>query len=134
MVLAGSKPVTQPSAQAYKDARKYEISSYSRVKQNLYHLQSCLASGHPFTFGFNVFDNWYRKPLATVIPLPASDSKIIGGHAVLCVGYDNKKQLFKFRNSWGENIGEKGYFYMPYAYILDTKICSDFWMIKAVKD
>jgi len=51
---------------------------------------------------------------------------------VLCVGYNDK--TFIIRNSWGttrkgEPVGDKGYFYMPYEYILNTKWCTDFWVI-----
>jgi C1A family cysteine protease len=32
-----------------------------------------------------------------------------GGHAILITGYDTEKKLFFFKNSWGENWGERGY-------------------------
>jgi len=34
------------------------------------------------------------------------------------------------RNSWGTGWGDSGYFYMPYAYISDSKYCDDFWTIR----
>merc|ERR1719261_1313478 len=33
-----------------------------------------------------------------------------GGHAVACVGYDMVEDVFIFKNSWGDNWGEGGYF------------------------
>jgi C1A family cysteine protease len=54
----------------------------------------------------------------------------LGGHAVLCVGYDLDKEVFIFRNSWGENWGDKGYFYLPFAYVLNANLAEDFWTIQ----
>jgi C1A family cysteine protease len=69
-----------------------------------------------------------------VIPVPSQTDKAIGGHAVMCVGYDNAKGLFKIRNSWGADPGDGGYFYMPYAYVTDPNLAADIWVINAVKD
>ena len=57
----------------------------------------------------------------------------MGGHAVLAVGYDDKKQQFIVRNSWGEGWGQKGYFTMPYAYLTQASLASDFWTIRQVE-
>ncbi|HLG96380.1 MAG TPA: hypothetical protein VKX49_08720 [Bryobacteraceae bacterium] len=43
--------------------------------------------------------------------------------------YDDAKQLFTFRNSWGSSWGDQGYGYLPYAYVLDPSLASDFWVI-----
>jgi C1A family cysteine protease len=48
--------------------------------------------------------------------MSAKGEHIIGGHAVLAVGYDDAKQVLIVRNSWGPAWGYQGYFYMPYAY------------------
>jgi C1A family cysteine protease len=38
----------------------------------------------------------------------------LGGHAVLLVGFDDAKQAFKVKNSWGPSWGENGYFWIGY--------------------
>ena len=67
------------------------------------------------------------------VPMPASGEAVLGGHAVLAVGYDDAEQRFIVRNSWGTGWGMHGYFTIPYAYLTDTHLSSDFWTIKFVK-
>jgi C1A family cysteine protease len=129
----GSKPATQPNQKCYNDAANYEIKSYQRLNQILSQLQGCLAAGFPFVFGFSVFNEWYSQdPRPALIPVPSNSDSLVGGHAVLCVGYDNDKRLFKIRNSWGNSVGDNGYFYMPYSYVTEPTLAGDFWVINAV--
>jgi C1A family cysteine protease len=121
----------KPSAKCYKDAAKYTAILYQRVQQTLAQMKGCLADGYPFVFGFTVYEKWYNDP-TPVLPLPGAHEGVVGGHAVLAVGYDDKKQLFTFRNSWGASVGAKGYFYMPYAYLTDASLASDLWTIRSM--
>ena len=57
---------------------------------------------------------------------------MLGGHAIVIVGYDEEKRLFTFRNSWGEDWGDKGYGYLPYDYVCDKDLASDFWVITKI--
>jgi len=66
------------------------------------------------------------------LPLPGANESIVGGHAVLAVGYDDTTQLFTFRNSWGAAVGDKGYFYMPYAYLTNSSLANDLWTIRGM--
>lgn len=65
--------------------------------------------------------------------MPKLSEKVVGGHAVLVIGYNDATQRFIVRNSWGTNWGMKGYFTMPYDYLLDENLSDDFWMIKVVE-
>jgi C1A family cysteine protease len=123
----------KPPATCYADAKKYTITAYMRVQQTLSQMKGCLAEGYPFVFGFTVYEKWYQNP-TTTLPLPGANEAVVGGHAVLAVGYDDTKQCFLFRNSWGAGIGAKGYFYMPYAYLANPQLASDFWTIRSVAD
>jgi len=123
----------KPPAKCYGDAARYAAIAYQRVQQTLSQMKGCLAEGYPFVFGFTVYEKWYRNPTAT-LPLPSAHESVIGGHAVLAVGYDDTSQLFTFRNSWGTKLGDKGYFYMPYAYLTDVNLASDLWTIRQMEE
>ncbi len=65
--------------------------------------------------------------------MPGSGEKVVGGHAVMCVGYDDQAQQFTIRNSWGTQWGQNGYFKMPYAYLTNARLASDLWTIRSVQ-
>ena len=122
----------KPTKTAYKDALKHTATEYSRVT-SLDDLKAALASGFPVVFGFTVYDSFMSDEVAKTgkVPMPAKTEQVQGGHAVLCVGYDDDDmQCAIIRNSWGSAWGDGGYFYMPYAYIGNFNLCDDFWVIK----
>jgi C1A family cysteine protease len=123
-----------PPTNAFADAKKDIVNAYTRVAQNLAQFQGCLASGYPFVFGFTVYESFESQAVANngVMPMPAADEKVLGGHAVLAVGYDSKRRVFIVRNSWGTGWGAKGYFYMPFEYMLSAQLASDFWTVRSV--
>lgn len=97
-------------------------------------MKGCLADGYPFVFGFTVYDSFESAAVAKsgVLDMPASNETVAGGHAVLAVGYDDAAQRFAVRNSWGAKWGQKGYFTIPYAYLLTENLSDDFWTIRLV--
>jgi C1A family cysteine protease len=129
-----TKFADKPPAQAYTDAKQDLVAAYSRVVQQLPQMQGCLAAGYPFVFGFTVYESFESAAVAAsgIMPMPGPKEKSLGGHCVLAVGYDNTKRVFIVRNSWGTGWGMKGYFTMPYEYILNSQLASDFWTIQKV--
>ena len=126
---------TKPSAQAFTDAAKYKAVQYQRVPRILSQMKGCLASGFPWVLGFTVYDSFESQQVAQsgVVPMPGPTEKVLGGHCVVAVGYDDSKQAFIMRNSWGTGWGMNGYFTMPYAYLLDVNLSDDFWTIRLVQ-
>jgi C1A family cysteine protease len=125
-----SKFKLKPNNACYTDAAKRKISTYQRVV-GLSAMKNCLASGYPFVFGFAVYDSFESDEVANTgtVPMPGPGESLLGGHAVLAVGYDDVAQRILVRNSWGTNWGTSGYFTLPYNYINDTNLADDMWMI-----
>lgn len=124
----------KPPPNVYADAKKHVVTSYQRIAQTLNQMKGCLAAGFPFVFGFTVYESFEGQEVATsgTLHMPSTGDAVVGGHAVLCVGYDDKAQRFMVRNSWGPDWGLHGYFSMPYAYLLDSNLADDFWTIRSV--
>jgi C1A family cysteine protease len=130
----------KPKPLAYTDATQHKIIAYHRISAAsavafLKLMKSCLADGYPFVFGFEVYSSFEGAQVAKTGILHMPDKrkeKVVGGHAVMAAGYDDKKKAVLVRNSWGTGWGIKGYFWMPYAYISSSALCSDFWTIRGV--
>ena len=130
-----TKFADKPPPIAFEDALKDRAVSYSRLVQSLTQLKGCLASGFPFVFGFTVYESFESQHVAQTgtVPMPAAGESVLGGHAVLAVGYDESHHRFIVRNSWGTGWGMKGYFTMPYTYLTERNLSSDFWTIRLVQ-
>src|SRR5439155_1322751 len=100
--------------------------------QALVEMRACLADGYPFVFGFTVYESFESERVAAtgIVPMPRPREKVLGGHAVLAVGYDDAKKRFLVRNSWGTGWGMQGYFTMPYDYLASRDLSDDFWTIR----
>ncbi len=124
----------KPTPTCYKQALQYEITSYQRI-DTIDEMRSCLADGFPFVFGFTVYDSFESQQVAKtgVVPMPKPGENVMGGHAVLGVGYNDAQKRFIVRNSWGEGWGMKGYFTIPYNYLSNRNLSDDFWTIRAGK-
>lgn len=126
---------TKPSKKAFAEALQHQSVSYARVVQSQNDIKACLAAGLPVVFGFTVYDSFESETVAAtgVLNIPTATESVIGGHAVAIVGYDDASKRFIVRNSWGSEWGQKGYFTMPYAYVTNPKLASDFWCVQTIE-
>ncbi len=123
-----------PPAQCYTDALHYTVYDYMAVAQDLADTRACLAAGYPFVFGFTVYQSFESAEVAQTgaVPMPGPSESVVGGHAVMCVGYDDPSSTFICRNSWGAGWGQDGYFTIPYAYVMNPDLADDLWTIRLV--
>ena len=135
----------QPLAKCYTDALANVIHSYYALDgatgaETLANAKTCLASGQPFVFGFTVYESFESDVVTNtgVMPVPNTQTEqVLGGHAVMAIGYNDSEQRFLIRNSWGRSWGlpaplYRGYFTMPYSVLADPNQVSDLWTV--VKD
>ena len=132
---AGARAAQKPTPDCFRRALDCQALEYQRVVQSLPQLKGCLAEGFPFVFGFTVYDSLYdaKGRPQTVVPLPSSRDTVLGGHAVLAVGYDDAAFRFVVRNSWGATSQDKGYFYLPYVYLTESDWAADFWVVRLME-
>jgi C1A family cysteine protease len=94
-------------------------------------IKSVLAAGFPMEFGFDVFSSYPSASKTGIFAVPKPGEQIVGGHAVMAVGYDDSMQALLIRNSWGL-VGNAGYFWLPYWYILNNH-AADFWTLTSAR-
>jgi len=131
-----NKFAVKPGTACYKEALKHQVLSYHRVTRVLDQMKACLAEGFPFVLGFTVYDSFESSAVAKTgkLNMPKKTEKLMGGHAVMAVGYDDASKRFIVRNSWGSDWGLNGYFTMPYDYLLEENLSDDFWTIRLVEN
>ncbi len=126
------------NAQKYKIIAYKSLSSLDEIKQNIAFRQQ------PVLLGMSVFESFESDAVSKtgIMPMPRNSEKKLGAHAVLVVGY---KDLVKHhgmsgrhklqqgylivRNSWGDKWGDKGYFYMPFNYVIPD-YTFDYWIME----
>ncbi len=114
-----SKKKQQPLTGAYHNALKFKIElKWTRIT-NEKELKASLIKFGPVIIGVRVKKNWYRE-VNGHIPNSSFFDKVLGGHAIALVGYNDKTKEYKFKNSWGANWGDNGYGYLPYKEMKKT--------------
>jgi len=123
-----------PPSSAKQAAHRHVALEYQSVPRTLTALKSALAARYPVIIGISVYESFESNAVVHtgVVPMPSPSEELLGGHALLLVGYDDATQRFTTRNSWGTSFGDHGYVYLPYAYVTTSQLASDFWIIKKV--
>jgi C1A family cysteine protease len=125
----------EPITEAKNDALNRKVTLYERVAD----FNGCidaLSNGYPVIIGFDVYTSFMSATVTRTGNMPYPNTKrekLLGGHAVLLVGYDKTKKVFIVRNSWGTSWGDRGYFYMPFN-VINPNMSDDYWIIKSVNN
>lgn len=133
----------KPSMEAYTEGLKHKALQYQAVPQQLDAFKHVLAVfNRPIVVGITVYESFESDEAMTTgkVPMPDMNAEqCLGGHAVLVVGYDDTKQAFLVRNSWGNvyppawpGSPETGSFWLPYEYMMNGNLADDFWTIQKV--
>ena len=109
---------------------------YKSIPQSLISIKQALFSGFPIVLGIQVYTSFESDIVANTgnVPIPNLQSEnLLGGHSISIYSFNDTTQLFTCSNSWGNNWGQDGYFTIPYAYLLNPNLASDFWQISYFK-
>jgi len=141
----------EPSAFLYGFGENYKALKYINLDPPettpnalLANIKLYITAGIPSMFGFTVYDSIRQAATTGEIPYPCKTESVLGGHAIVAMGYDDKIKIknnnpcgiettgaFLIRNSWGTSWGDKGYGWLPYDYVLKG-LADDWWtLIKA---
>jgi len=138
----------EPSAFCYAFGQSYQAISYYRLdppgttpSNLLTQIKTYLTNGLPSMFGFTVYSSINQGNTTGKIPYPTRGEKVLGGHAIDAVGYDDNLKIkntnpggiettgaLLIRNSWGNAWGSAGYGWLPYKYVLDG-LATDWWSL-----
>lgn len=138
---------TEPPAFCYAFAQSYQAIKYYRLDPPgvapadlLQRIKTHLAGNMPLMFGFTVYSSYQYSGSNGQISFPSPNESVVGGHAVVAVGYDDAKKIknpisgqetkgaLLIRNSWGTGWGEQGYGWLPYEYVLKG-LADDWWTL-----
>ena len=123
-----------PPTSVFDAAQSNQVVSYANLPDGQNEaeratvLESCkqlLQEGYPIVGGFVCYDSLWSAQNGVLAP---PGGTVIGGHAILIVGFDEGKKLFKFKNSWSNLWGDQGYGYLPYEYLLKGDLW-DMWTV-----
>jgi len=138
----------EPPAFCYAFAQNYQTITYYRLDplmtprdQLLTRIKTYLAAGLPSMFGFTVYSSISQAATSGKIPFPTAGERVLGGHAIDAVGYDDNTKIkntlpggiettgaLLIRNSWGTGWGNGGYGWLPYDYVL-RGLAVDWWSL-----
>jgi hypothetical protein len=143
-----TKFAVDPPLKVDRDALLRRIMTYYRLETRA-DFRRCLLEDYTFVAGITVYDYFVGAEAARfgIIPMPMPTEREQGGHAVLCIGYDDDfinsdwakaavaagfpihavpKRVYIFRNSWGP-WGHQGNFAIDADYIESNDLCGDCW-------
>jgi len=124
----------KPFAASYTNALLHRAATVQNIKNDFTSMKSSLNAGWPFAVGIAIYSSFETAAVAATgnVPMPRPGETFLGGHAIVCCGYDDKKQCWIMRNSWGPKWGAAGYFFLPYLYLLNSRLSSDLWNITSL--
>lgn len=107
----------RPTDDCYKAAQKFIGVQFAHAEFD-HGVREALAAGFPVCFGMAVSRKLFRPAAITGEIKPPEDGiweeAPRGGHAMLLVGYDDQRNAWLVRNSWGTAWGDQGHVWIDY--------------------
>ena len=136
---------TQPTPNCYKTGQNWlnkEGMSFVKLSPTLTSITDELKAGRSVMFGINLHNSFMSDTVAKTGMVPAPGGvfdRVVGGHAMLIVGYDGRATVsgqvnpkfgrFIVQNSWDTTWGDKGFCYMPSSMFNKSDTLNDMWRV-----
>jgi hypothetical protein len=118
---------SQPNNTCMSAARKYRIDYWRQINvADPKEIKAQINAGYPVMIGAKV-DEGFLAARAGYVYKRAS-GQVKGNHAMLLVGYDDRKGAFKLINSWGVDWCDRGYGWIDYEWF--PKVCNEAYVAK----
>ena len=129
-----SKIFNNPSEFLEKYSRFCKCLGFENISRKV--IKQYLLLDNPVLCGIKLFDSVYSDEVKNsgIINYSEEYDKILGGHCIILVGFDDSKKYYRFINSWGSTWGDKGFGYLPYDYIKNTRLSNEFYIIKNISN
>lgn len=98
----------------------------SATSADLDNLRDILRAGTAIVVGLELWMQFYAAH-GGALQTPSVNDLLGAAHAVALVGFNEEKQEFCLRNSWGEGWGEQGHGWLPYAAV--AVACRGAWVV-----
>ena len=134
-----------PTQDLLEKAKTWRTTGWGRVElrepRNANDLKVFLANQEPVVFAIDV-GSGFNQLGKEVMRVPEAESNR-GGHAMVLIGYDDRRGAFKILNSWGEDWGDKGFGWISYelfmkewqyGYVASDRLAEAPTLLEQVKD
>lgn len=115
----------QPDEESEDFAKYTRVGRFFRINNKVNHLKLALLHT-PVPLGVVTTKSFFKTHDGVIQDDKRNRGKH-GGHAICAVGYDNRRKLIKFKNSWSARWGDRGYGYLSYKYF--KKYCMVAWAV-----
>jgi hypothetical protein len=129
-----NKVFNNPSEFLEKYSRFCKCLGFENISRKV--IKQKLLLDYPVLCGIKLFDSIYTDEVKNtgIINYSEEYDKILGGHCIILVGFDDDKKYYRFINSWGPTWGDKGFGYLPYEYIKNIRLSNEFYIIKNISN
>lgn len=118
----------QPQAMHVSQSQNHQIKDFvalfdknTPAKTAVMRVKRSIAEGKPVVVGMNISESLKRlSPMDSQWqPSGMSSDKMLGGHALCVIGYNDSLGVFEIMNSWGPAWGDQGYFFVGYKTFME---------------
>ena len=110
-----------PGPNQLQEASQYKIKDYAAIFHHdadaatkIQKTKRALASKTPVVMGMLVTESFWGIEPGQKQWQPTAEDNIVGGHAMVVVGYDEVRKSFEVMNSWGPDWANKGFVWIKY--------------------